>query len=55
LGSVLHIQVRRVIQGENGLSAFECQIIADGDTPAIPLATATVTVFQPEQEKIKDE
>lgn len=51
LGSVLQVQIRRVIQSENGLGAFECQIFDAGDMCASPLATATVTVFQPEQGK----
>lgn len=45
-GSVLHVHVRRVLQSENGLGAFECRIdIAGGMANA---AHATVTVFQPE-------
>lgn len=45
LGSVLRVYVHRVLQGDNGLGAFECRIdIVDG--PA-SVATATVTVFQP--------
>jgi len=51
LGSVLQVEIRRVIQSENGLGAFECQICdADGMNKTL-LATATVTVFQPEQGK----
>lgn len=46
LGSVLHVHVRRVLQGENGLGAFECRI-EDAATGAL-LASATVTVFKPE-------
>jgi len=46
LGSVLHVHVRRVLQSENGLGAFECHIdIVGGMSNA---ACATVTVFQPE-------
>lgn len=49
LGSVLHVHVQRVLQGENGLGAFDCRICLvtaqPGDTD---LATATVTVFQPD-------
>lgn len=45
-GSVLHVHVQRVLQGENGLGAFDCRIdVADG---ASAVATATVTVFQPD-------
>jgi predicted hotdog family 3-hydroxylacyl-ACP dehydratase len=48
LGSVLRVHVHRVLQAENGLGAFDCRIVsADADTDAAPLATATVTVFQP--------
>jgi predicted hotdog family 3-hydroxylacyl-ACP dehydratase len=42
---VLHIHVRRALQGENGLGAFDCRI-EDGRDGA-ELATATITVFQP--------
>jgi len=57
LGSRLHVHVQRTLQGENGLGAFECRIVdadmsgveASGvETPGTPLATATVTVFQPD-------
>ncbi len=46
LGSVLRVHVQRVLQGANGLGAFECRIddLASGAT----LATATITVFEPE-------
>lgn len=45
LGSVLRIHVERVLQGENGLGAYECSIAgADG----AELAQATITVFQPD-------
>lgn len=46
VGTVLKVHVQRVLQGENGLGAFECRI-EDGVSGA-PLASATVTVFQPE-------
>jgi predicted hotdog family 3-hydroxylacyl-ACP dehydratase len=47
-GSVLRVHVHRVLQGENGLGAFDCRIqVADAADDAPPLATATVTVFQP--------
>lgn len=44
-GMVLHVHVQRVLQGENGLGAFECRI-QDGANGA-ELASATITVFQP--------
>ena len=51
VGSVLHIHVQRILQGENGLGAFECRIDAMSDdmsaTAVSTLATATVTVYQP--------
>lgn len=48
-GSVLLVHVHRVLQAENGLGAFDCRIVsADGDADAASLATATVTVFQPD-------
>ncbi len=40
---VLQVHVHRVLQGENGLGAFECRI-EDANQMA---ATATITVFQP--------
>ncbi|MBI3285467.1 MAG: hotdog family protein [Burkholderiales bacterium] len=46
LGSVLHVHVQRALQGDNGLGAFECRI-EDGVNGAV-LATATITVFQPD-------
>lgn len=45
-GSVLHVHVQRVLQGENGLSAFDCHI--DDALTGATAATATITVFQPE-------
>ena len=49
LGSVLRVHVHRVLQGENGLGAFDCRIDAvDAAAGAPSLATATVTVFQPD-------
>jgi predicted hotdog family 3-hydroxylacyl-ACP dehydratase len=44
-GTVLHVHVKRALQGENGLGAFECQL-ADAASGA-QLASATITVFQP--------
>lgn len=49
LGSVLTIHVHRALQGENGLGAFDCciqEVSEDGSVRE--LATATITVFQPE-------
>jgi len=46
VGSVLHIHVERALQGENGLGAFDCRIVDAGD--GRELATATITVFQPD-------
>lgn len=45
-GSVLHVHVRRALQGDNGLGAFECHI--DDAVGGATAASATVTVFQPE-------
>ncbi len=44
VGSRLRIEVRRALQGENGLGAFDCRI---EDGAGAELATATITVFQP--------
>lgn len=46
-GSVLRVHVQQVLQGENGLGAFECRIEMAGAV----LAQATITVFQPEDAK----
>jgi 3-oxoacyl-[acyl-carrier-protein] synthase-1 len=51
VGTTLHVHVRRALQGDNGLGAFECHIddavdAANATAPA--LATATVTVYQPD-------
>lgn len=46
VGSVMHIHVQRALQGENGLGAFDCRIVDAGD--GNELATATITVFQPD-------
>ena len=46
LGSVLQVQVQRAVQGENGLSAFDCRIV-DAANGAVE-ATGTITVFQPD-------
>lgn len=48
VGSRLRIEVRRALQGENGLGAFDCRILdADADADRTALASATITVFQP--------
>ena len=44
--SILHIDVHRVLQHENGLGAFDCRISDAGDQRL--LAQATVTVFKPD-------
>lgn len=46
-GSVLHVHVQPVMQGENGLGAFECRIDDVSCAPGVTVANATVTVFQP--------
>jgi len=46
LDSVLHIHVQRVLWGESGLGSFECRI--DDQAGSSTIATATVTVFQPQ-------
>lgn len=48
VGSVLHVHAHRVLQGDNGLGAFECRIDQGGALQPVTLATATVTVFQPD-------
>jgi predicted hotdog family 3-hydroxylacyl-ACP dehydratase len=51
-GMVLHVDVHRVLQHENGLGAFDCRIIdatiSDPVANPVVLATATVTVFKPD-------
>lgn len=44
LGSILQVDVHRVLEHKNGLAAFECRI-SESDKV---LATATVTVFKPD-------
>jgi predicted hotdog family 3-hydroxylacyl-ACP dehydratase len=46
MGMVLKVVVRRALQGDNGLGAFECRI-EDGAS-GVPLASAMVTIFLPE-------
>jgi predicted hotdog family 3-hydroxylacyl-ACP dehydratase len=45
VGTVLRVHVKRALQGENGLGAFECRI--EEGASANVLASATITVFQP--------
>jgi predicted hotdog family 3-hydroxylacyl-ACP dehydratase len=45
LHCVLRVHVQRVLLADNGLGAFDCRIDVEGGATA---ATATVTVFQPE-------
>ncbi|HTH44304.1 MAG TPA: hotdog family protein [Oxalicibacterium sp.] len=47
VGSSLHVYALRTLQGENGLGAFECHI-EDAAKAGTALATATITVFQPD-------
>jgi predicted hotdog family 3-hydroxylacyl-ACP dehydratase len=44
-GTVLRVHVKRALQGENGLGAFECQL--EDAASGAQLASATITVFQP--------
>lgn len=55
-GMVLRVLVQRVLLGDNGLGAFECRIDDAGGARPETLATATVTVFQPDNvsEFLKD-
>lgn len=46
VGSVLRVHVQRAVQGENGLSAFDCRI-TDAATGADE-ANGTITVYQPD-------
>ena len=46
IGSVLQVHVQRAVQGENGLSAFDCRIVDSASGAA--QATGTITVFQPD-------
>ncbi|MGZ3240470.1 MAG: ApeP family dehydratase [Burkholderiaceae bacterium] len=47
VGSVLHVYVHRVLLSENGLGSYECRIEEKDHDDRNPLATATITVFQP--------
>lgn len=42
-GSVLRIEARREIMGDNGLGVFDCRILCDGEE----LARALLSVFEP--------
>ena len=44
-GSQLTVHVRRALQSDNGLGSFDCRI---EDAGGAELATASITVFQPE-------
>lgn len=46
-GQVLHVKVKMEMRGDNGLGAYECSI-ADTGNPGQDLASATLTVFQPD-------
>jgi len=46
VGTVLRVRAHRVLQGENGLGAFECRI--EDAAAGTLLAEASITVFQPE-------
>lgn len=45
IGSVLQVQVQKLLQADNGIGSFECHIRAS--TSMQQLASATITVFQP--------
>jgi predicted hotdog family 3-hydroxylacyl-ACP dehydratase len=46
LGCMLKVHVQRMLLADNGLGAFECRIDVEGGAASV--ATATVTVFQPD-------
>jgi len=46
-GQVLQVKVKMEMRGDNGLGAYECSI-ADTGNPGQELASATLTVFQPD-------
>jgi predicted hotdog family 3-hydroxylacyl-ACP dehydratase len=46
-GQVLQVKVKMEMRGDNGLGAYEC-LIADTGNPGRELASATLTVFQPD-------
>lgn len=45
-GCVLQVHVQRMLLADNGLGAFDCRIDVDGGAASV--ATAVVTVFQPD-------
>lgn len=47
VGCRLEIRVRQTLQGENGLSIFECELAGTGDHSAIS-AGASINIFQPD-------
>jgi predicted hotdog family 3-hydroxylacyl-ACP dehydratase len=49
-GATLHVHVRQVLRGDNGLGAFECgiAIAAGAEHQGEAVASATLTVFQPD-------
>ncbi len=47
VGQILHIRVKALLRSENGLGSYECEII-DSAQPKHILASATITVFQPD-------
>jgi predicted hotdog family 3-hydroxylacyl-ACP dehydratase len=60
IGSRLHVHVKRTLQGENGLGAFECRIEDANGVADRAVATASITVFQPQDvndflQKLKNE
>ena len=46
-GQVLQVKVKVEMRGDNGLGAYECSIAETGN-PGRELASATLTVFQPD-------
>lgn len=44
-GEILHINVQRVYQSDNGLGQFNCTITIDGEE----VAAAALTVFEPQE------
>lgn len=49
LHSILRIHVHKVLQADNGLASFECRI---EEIENQPLASATITVFEPADAKV---
>lgn len=55
IGMKLQVTAEKVIQGDNGLSVFQCTIetvgvgdLVDGEEPNEQIATASLNVFQPD-------